>query len=537
MRHLTAVVLAAAISACSAAQRQEAEPIKPRLLVLIAADQMSDDLLDRNGKDLTGGFHRLLTEGKRFTNALVDHAPTNSLPGHLSIASGAYPRRHGIVDNDWAEPGPGGADDVSGFGDPDCPVIGSAGAFTGDSAPMPLGPSRFEAPTIVEWARAASPEARFASVGIGGGVSALHAGKAKGPVLWYSGSKGEFVTSACYAEALPQWAAAFNATLKDRMAADWTLAAPAAMLSSLGPDASSYEHGGRDYVFPHHPPTDENERRDWFAMTPFADIAMLSLAKEAVRAEQLGADDVTDVLTIGISTLDHVGHRYGPTSVEQADTLWRIDQALGDFFAFLDETVGKNRWTVALTADHGSPPAPEDAARWGISGARRISETEVMAAIAKISAAADRETDPAARNAAAAEAARAIDFVERVITQEEIAAADGSSDPILQLYAHSYRKGRVSLHPLYMDSKGRSPAKYGLILVPPPYAVVDWAASIHGSPHPYDREVEMIFMGSGVAAGVDDAPARTIDVAPTLASLAGIKPTAEIDGQILPLRK
>ena len=79
-------------------------------------------------------------------------------------------------------------------------------------------------------------------------------------------------------------------------------------------------------------------------------------------------------------------------------------------------------------------------------------------------------------------------------------------------------------------------AEFGIIVVPHPYAVVDWATSIHGSPYAYDREVEMIFMGPGVAPGESTAPAYSVDVAPTLAAMAGIAPVAEIDGKVLDLR-
>ena len=71
--------------------------------------------------------------------------------------------------------------------------------------------------------------------------------------------------------------------------------------------------------------------------------------------------------------------------------------------------------------------------------------------------------------------------------------------------------------------------------MPHPHVVVDWATSIHGSPYAYDREVAMLFIGAGVAAGIDGDAAGTVDVAPTLAAMAGISPPAEIDGKILDL--
>lgn len=189
---------------------------------------------------------------------------------------------------------------------------------------------------------------------------------------------------------------------------------------------------------------------------------------------------------------------------------------------------GAQNWVLVLTADHGAPPAPEDAGRFGIRHARRIGEAEVLGAIASIRSAAG----PAGNTAAAAEAARALDIVDRVIVVDALA---DPSDPLERLYAHSYRPGRVSRHPFYENAEGEGVAEYGIIPVPPPHAVVDWATSIHGSPYRYDREVPLLFYGPGIPAGSSPERARTIDAAPTLAALLGIVPLGEVDGTALEL--
>lgn len=309
---LTALIAAAALSAAPAAAASAAAGEPPRLLLLIVVDQLGEDLLDRHEQHLTGGFRRLLDDGRRFTRAEVAHAPTNSLPGHLTAASGAHPSRHGIIDNGWVEWANGAPQRITGFSDP-CPIVTSDGV---EYPAVPgIGPGRFEAPTIVEWVLAVNPKARFASVGTGGGVSALHAGKAKGPVLWFSTSVGEYVSSTCYAPELPTWAAAFNEGLaRNHMSADWTLAAPPAMLAGLRPDAAPFEHKGNDFTFPHRRPDRAAALPEWFNFTPFIDRATLDLAVAAIENESLGADAITDILTLGLSSLDHVGHASAPTA-------------------------------------------------------------------------------------------------------------------------------------------------------------------------------------------------------------------------------
>lgn len=531
-------ILSAGVSVLFASLASAAAAEKPRLAVLIVADQMSDDLLDLHGPHLEGGFHRLLTQGRRFTAASVDHAPTNSMPGHFSAASGMYPAHHGVIDNSYVEQIAGEPVVVQGFSDPDCALIADNVSERKIPDRDGVGPARFDAPTIVEWALASDKAAKFASLGVGGGVSALHAGAAKGPVFWYMPDRGAFGSSTCYLDRFADWTLEFNATLKARfMNEDWTLSAPPGMRASLGPDAASHENNGSDTAFPHKRPADVDALNRWFNFAPFADIAMLDLAKAAVDNERLGEDDSPDVLTIGLSMLDHVGHRYGPFSVEQADTLYKIDAALGEFFDFLDRKVGEGRWVAALTADHGAPPAPENAKKLGVEGARRVSAAEVNEAIKAIADAAAEQESRAAKAEAGVAAAAEFDWVYRVIKEADLENdGDEKDDAILRLYANAHRRGRTSLHPLYADEAGRSAAEHGLIVVPDPYAVVDWAASIHGSPFDYDRDVEMIFMGPGVKPGASAVPARTIDVAPTLAKLAGIRAAGELDGKVLPLK-
>jgi arylsulfatase A-like enzyme len=61
----------------------------------------------------------------------------------------------------------------------------------------------------------------------------------------------------------------------------------------------------------------------------------------------------------------------------------------------------------------------------------------------------------------------------------------------------------------------------------------DFDPSVHGSPYELDRMVPLLFMGPGVTPGLSDLQARTVDVAPTLARLAGIPFPDGLDGRPL----
>jgi predicted AlkP superfamily pyrophosphatase or phosphodiesterase len=104
------------------------------------------------------------------------------------------------------------------------------------------------------------------------------------------------------------------------------------------------------------------------------------MAGALAESMQLGKTPNTDVLAISFSSTDEVGHLFGPQSQEIQDTLARLDQTLGALFDKLDALVGRNRYVVALSADHGVTPIPERARREG-KDAGRVDPAEIADAI------------------------------------------------------------------------------------------------------------------------------------------------------------
>jgi arylsulfatase A-like enzyme len=82
------------------------------------------------------------------------------------------------------------------------------------------------------------------------------------------------------------------------------------------------------------------------------------------------------------------------------------------------------------------------------------------------------------------------------------------------------------------------PPDFGAVLtitLEPYYYWMTTAYSTHGMPHDYDARVPLLFMGPTFRAGRHDTPARTVDLAATLAHALGIVPVEPIDGR--PLRE
>ena len=522
----TKAYLSAILLVIGCADKKDLEVVEnghPKLIVTITVDQMRNDFLDIYGEEFDGGFRTLLDNGRRFKSAWADHAPTNSYPGHASIATGAYPANHGFSDNSWKIREAGQwqrvyADDQLPH---DCDADGSNPKGDGLSAKT-LGER------IIEHG------GKFAAISASRNIARIYAGNARAPVFWLSPGDGGYITSTCYQDELPDWVAHFNNTeLPSFVTGRWDLTLPDEVVASLRPDASDFEGEGGPVAFPHIAPEGEENNLEWFYDTPAADASALALAIKAINAEGLGRDDIPDLLNIVINTIDNTGHRYGPFSVEQTDNLFQLDQNLGLFIEKLDEIVGAGEWTLVLTADHGAAPAPESVTE--AATARRLTEEEVAAVIAAAhDAAGEFSDDDPARTQAAANAVRSFDFVDRVYVGDEIVAAAQSGDTVAQIYANSFRSDRPARHPFY-DTEDKGLAEFGLTVVLDEYTMPDWATSIHGSHYDYDRAVPLIFLGAGVENGVSTRSARTISIAPTLLDIAGLPTDLEMDGESLPM--
>ncbi len=90
------------------------------------------------------------------------------------------------------------------------------------------------------------------------------------------------------------------------------------------------------------------------------------MVEEVILREGFGADDVPDLLFVNFKAIDHVSHIWSVNSPEMQDTLRWQDEALGGFVRFLDRQVGRGRYVLVLTADHGAQFDP------AVSGAFQV---------------------------------------------------------------------------------------------------------------------------------------------------------------------
>ena len=522
----------------------------PRLILQITVDQLRGDLparyYDHFGE---GGFRYLIDKGTWYANAHHAHANNETIVGHATLATGTHPARHGMVANVWFDR----ESDALKYNIEDnrFPIVGSRELVDRDTEIDPTqAASRSDgrSPAAIITSTFSDELALFyggqskifgVSVKDRGAVSmAGHAGKA----YWFSKPTGEFITSTFYYDAYPHWVTAWN---EKRIVDTWHESS-----WDLLNDSSTYlfgDHDDRPYeidlarfgrTFPH--PYGEKTNKYYttlLTISPAGDALTLDFAKAVIENEQLGSDDVPDYLAVSFSSTDYVGHMFGPSSLEAEDNILRLDRALADLFAFVDQEIGLNNTLIVLSADHGAPEAPGYLNELGIEARYvDVDSWDRAPAIAALksrfglgeelietyfhpylylnyAAIAKHNLSPAeVENAVAAELEK-FNGVSLAIPSTRLRSGEVPDAPEIKAVMNNFnplRSGDIYVvfepHSFINDMDGLT------------------VASTHGSPWTYDTFVPIIFAGANVSAQHVVRPVFTIDVAPTLSAYIGAKP-------------
>ena len=510
-------VLALGVAAPEPAFCQQAAPELPRLVVFIAVDQMRPDYFERFGPQLTGGLKRLHDGSAFFARGEQDHAITETAPGHATLLTGRSPGSVGIVTNEFGVP------------DSTTPLIGVPGPGA--------SPARFRGTTLYDWMKAADPDTRVLSVSRKDRGAILPIGRAKVPAYWYS--YGSFTTSTWYATALPEWLLKWNARngVGKLAGSTWNLLLPDSAYAE--PDSQPWERGGNSFLFPHRV-SDDTARAilgEVLAM-PWMDSLTIDLALEGAQQLKLGQRGKPDLLSVSLSTTDAMGHVYGPDSREMHDHILRLDHWLGWFMDSLETTVGKGRILYVLASDHGVTSYPEYAAARGRMGGRVRGDSVAWAAVDALEARYHRQFFLEFNNGlllgdtvAIHQAGANVDSlaselasklarntgVTRIYTPRTLAQASDQD-----LDAMRWRRSISADFP-WLAAASLSP---GYLWTFSP------AATTHGTTNADDVRVPILFMGPGIVPGKYER-ARTVDIAPTIAALLGIKPLEAVEGVAL----
>jgi len=356
MKRIGTILIATLLLGVVGAVAETAVP-RPKMVVCLVVDQMRWDYLyrfyDRYGE---GGFKRLLNEGFNCDQTLISYAPTITGCGHASIFTGATPAVHGIVGNDWPDFEKGYS--VNCVGDENVSPVGT------ESKSGKASPRNLLTTTVGDELKIATNfRSKVIGISIKDRAAILPAGHTADAAFWFDKSSNSFITSTYYMNQLPEWVKSFNSrgVAQKYLNQGWKTLYPIDSYTQSTPDDMPYESrfaNEKRPVFPHQLIDTVTGFDVGISNTPFGNGLLLTFAKEAIDAYQLGRGGDTDLLTVSLSSPDAIGHRFGPNSIEIEDNYLRLDKDLEDFFSYLDKTIGKDQYLFFITADHGASQSP-----------------------------------------------------------------------------------------------------------------------------------------------------------------------------------
>lgn len=503
-----------------------------KLIVLIAVDGLRGDLLEKYKPAFTQGFKRMFDEGFDFKNTWDDHAITVSHAGHVTLATGNYPATDGIVDAAFYEKQGDSLVFTDAFAD-------SAYTIAGSPQIKSISEKKVLTPGLAEWIKSNNPSAKVLCVGTGEISSALYCFHPGEDVFWYNLELGKYVTSTYFKTTVPEWVTDFNKNELPaffKMSKEWDNIVPKKYLDLANKDDADFENGGRKHVFPYvasQKIQQENSYNYYFRFPPFCDNATLALAKQGIESLHMGQGSTTDYLSVVLSQIDETNHSFGPSSLETFNVLIQMDIALGDFYSYLDQKIGRGNYVVALSADHGFPEIPEQTLQKG-KWAKRINEKEIENVLTQV-----KQIVTISKNSDQEQVEKNIktfllkqDFIADVYTSSQLNSKSDSGDKFLELYKKSHRSDRIPRLPFFsLDNFQSEIGKQGMMVRLKENAMIDLDTDIHGSPYDYDRYVPLIFMGMGVKKGSSNMKTYTIDVAPSLTKLGNVPIPVKTDGK------
>jgi len=543
--------LAALLLTLSGTAEAQTQPTV-KLVLQITIDGLRADLINRYqagfGKD---GFFYLMKKGIVYTNAQYQHANTETIVGHATLATGTFPSQHGMIGNVWFDREAGEL------------------AYNIEDADAPLLPTREESAEgeqvdpaqKLARTKGRSPAALLAPT-FGDGLAAYYRGQAKifgvagkdrsavamagkvGKAFWFSTDTGDFITSKYYYDKYPTWVQSWNQQRKAEKYAgsEWKLSADSSTYLLAEQDDRPYEMDLKGYgrTFPHR--FGESGNKLLFTQllaSPIGDQLLLDFSKELIVKEQLGRDTVPDYLSVSFSGVDVINHFFGPSSLENEEIVRQLDPTLAELIKFIDKTVGLKHTLIVLSADHGIADMPEYMTELGYATGRLVPDEIVATANQagkklgidkvvrfffrpyiylneeKIAAA---KLDHAQVEQAIANELTNMDGIELAVSTKSIPTQKGN--PLLKQVRRNHHVTRSG--DIYVMQQ-----PYWFLFDEGPIP------NMHGSPWRYDTHVPIIFAGPGIDAKTIHRLVHPVDVAPTIAAFLGMTPPGASQGQPL----
>ena len=520
---------------------------KPKLVIGIVIDQMRWDNVNRYSAFFKSknGFLKLANEGASCNFTLIPYVHTVTAPGHAAVFTGSVPAIHGIVGNSWFNNLTGKTEYC--VEDKSVSSIGSNNQISGKMSPKNLWTS-----TIGDELKLSNNfQSKVIGISLKDRGSIIPAGHAANAAYWYDGESGNMISSTYYQKSLPQWATNFNNLhiVDEYYKQGWTLSLPKEVYEkNCDDDVNAYETGFYDEKVKINFPFDLTKLigKDYKRLfsIPQGNNLITEFAKETIQNEHLGADSITDLLTLSFSTPDFIGHNFGPYSWESLDGYIKLDEVLADFFAYLDKQIGKDNYTLFLTADHAIAPIP------GFAKKNKLPADYYVSADLAKDLSSLLTTNNLKKELISSVYESTIYFNHKLMDSLQITDAQLTNliskflerKPNVLQVVYNRNAALAPLPQLIREMllNGYTPQRSGDLTVLLKSGVIDGypTGASHGVFYNYDSHIPLYFYGKGIKKGNVNRLSYMTDIDPTISTLLGIQmPSGNIGNPILEVLK
>ena len=463
---------------------------RPKLVVGIVVDQMRWDYLSRYYDQYQAdGLRRLMGEGYSCDNCLINYVPTVTAIGHTSAYTGSTPAFHGICGNDFEIDG----QKVYCTGDESVDPVGSDNRKKGCMSPRNLLAS-----TIGDQLRMHTDfRSKVIGVSYKDRAAILPAGRSANAAYWLDTDNGQFITSTYYMKELPAWAAAYNKELKKNKE-----------LQQVGKRVGYY---------------------------PLCGHITADMAIAALKGEQLGKGEVTDMLCVSFSQTDVIGHEWSTRGQHTDEAYLELDKDIARLLKALDEQVGQGNYLVFLTADHGAAHNFQWMKDHGLNGGAWNMWQDVAPLL---------EQQLKDKLGTDLKVISSINSYRIYLDHAYIAQQGLDAEKVKQtiinflrtspniVFAVDFEKIQTASLPdllRYRALMGYHPRRSGdilLVLEPGYYEFGKWSSPVgttHGEWNPYDAHIPLLFYGWKVKHGSTSREVHITDIAPTVTQMLHIQ--------------
>jgi hypothetical protein len=324
----------------------------------------------------------------------------------------------------------------------------------------------------------------------------LPAGHSATAAYWLDTKNRQFITSTYYMKELPKWAKDYNKQLVKN---------------------EEFKQVGRDV-----------------GLYPLTGHITTDMAIAALKGEELGEGDETDMLCVSYSQTDVIGHKWGTRGEHTDEAYLELDKDLARLFAALDEQVGRGNYLAFLTADHAAAHNYQfmqdhklAAGKWSSGDVREELEKYVSQQLGN--------SKPVLLGVA--------DY--RYFLDHQGIAQQGLQlqrvkDVVMDFlrqcpnihFVVDFEKAATAPVPAFLRERilcGYNFRRSGDIIVclePGFYEFGSWSSPVgttHGEWNPYDAHIPLLFYGWKVPHGASSKEVHITDIAPTVCSLIHIQ--------------